>query len=149
MEKAIIKLKDNKFVLEKNYYDKIGRIGYLGGDYIYLEPEEVLYILKKGWAKLDNIRNFVDFIEKYNNIIDFKKYYVFEDLRDKGYNVKIKDKFILLNNKEFIYTIYEYEFIEIDDIISIFDKYNITSIILAILDIERNIIYYEIDNINI
>ncbi|MGC9079284.1 MAG: hypothetical protein ACP5G1_00935 [Nanopusillaceae archaeon] len=156
MEKALVKILNNKFILDKKYYDKIGRIGKMEKEYIYLDPEEVLYCLKKGWITIENIKNFEEFLEKYYDKIDFKKYYVFEDLRNKGYYTEIRDIFIVVYENEkkekisyYIYPIFEQELLYVKEILEIMDKYGLDKIILGIIDIEKEIVYYEIKKINL
>ena len=154
MEKIIVKEFNNKFILNKEFYDKIGRIGKIDKDYIILEPEEALYCIKKGWIKLDGINNFLDFIKKYKSILNMKKFYVFEDLRNKGYYLDIENESIILYEdykKEkilyYIYPIYENEFLYIRDILDFIDSKNLNKILLAIIDIENDVVYYEINEI--
>ncbi|MGB9674515.1 MAG: hypothetical protein ACPLX8_00120 [Nanopusillaceae archaeon] len=156
MEKALVKILNNKFILDKKYYDKIGRIGKMEKEYIYLDPEEVLYCLKKGWITVENIKNFEEFLEKYYDKIDFKKYYVFEDLRNKGYYTEIRDIFIVIYENEkkekisyYVYPIFEQELLYVKEILEIMDKYGFDKIILGIIDIEKEIVYYEIKKINL
>ncbi|BFI73028.1 hypothetical protein YN1_0150 [Nanoarchaeota archaeon] len=154
MEKVIVREINNKFYVNKEYYDKIGRLGKLEDNYILLEPEEILYGLKKGWIKLENINNFIDFIRKYKEKIDMKKYYIFEDLRNKGYYVGIDKNLIILYEDEkkekikyYIYPIFENEFLDFIEILKIMEEKNINTILLGIIDIERDIVYYEVNKI--
>ncbi|MGC9133357.1 MAG: hypothetical protein ACP5GJ_03075 [Nanopusillaceae archaeon] len=156
MEKVIVKEINGKFYAEKDFYDKIGRIGKLEDKYILLEPEEVLYGLKKGWLELENIKNFVDFIKNYKEKINIKKYYIFEDLRNKGYYVGIYNDLVILFKdwkkdkiEYYIYPIFENEFIDFSILLNIMNENKENKILLGIIDIENNIVYYEINRINL
>jgi tRNA splicing endonuclease len=156
MEKVIVKEINGKFYVEKDFYDKIGRIGKLEDKYILLEPEEVLYGLKKGWLELENIKNFVDFIKNYKEKINMKKYYIFEDLRNKGYYVGIYNDLVVLFKdwkkdkvEYYIYPIFENEFIDFSILLNIMNENKENKILLAIIDIENDIVYYEVNKINL
>jgi hypothetical protein len=83
-----------------------------------------------------------------------KKFYVFENLRNKGYYLNIENESIILYadyKKEkilyYIYPIYENEFLYIKDILNFMDSKNLNKILLAIIDIENDIVYYEINEL--
>ncbi|WP_457913353.1 hypothetical protein [Candidatus Nanopusillus massiliensis] len=155
MEKILVREFNNKFILNKEFYDKIGRIGKMDNDYIILELEEALYCIKKGWIKLEGINNFLDFIKKYKNILNMKKFYVFEDLRNKGHYLDTENVSIILYTdykKEkilyYVYAIYENEFLYISRYFKFhMDSKNLNKILFAIIDIENDIVYYEINEL--
>lgn len=159
MEKAIIKY-DGKFYIEKEYYDKIGKLGKVKDKYIELEPEEVLYILKKGWGIVKGkkeYKNFEDFLKDFINSIDFRLYLVLEYLRDIGFYVDILNrKYIILYKDErkdkiqyIILPIYEFDEVYWKDILNHLEfskKYN-AKLLLALIDFEFDIVFYEVSEL--
>lgn len=154
MEKVIIKF-DGKFYLEKEFYDFIGKIGKIN-EKIYLEPEEVLYILEKEWGLVDfngNKLNKREFLEKFLERINYKLYLVLKDIRDLGYYFDIYDGKIILHERGFrnkpiylIYPVFENEILNWKKILDLLEeakKIN-CELLLGIIDFEYKIVYYKI-----
>ncbi|RDD52307.1 hypothetical protein BA065_02470, partial [Nanoarchaeota archaeon NZ13-N] len=100
MEKVIIRF-NGRFWIEKEYWDKIGRIGRMS-DKIYLEPEEVLYVLDKEWGIVkmdDKTLDKEEFLEEFKDKIDYKKYLVFREIRDLGYYADIFEEKVIVHER--------------------------------------------------
>ena len=154
---AIIEFKKEKFVTLRENYNKIYKVGKIKDDLVYLEPEEVLYLLekKKAIVKVNNkiIRDVPTFLSSFSEKINYKIYLAFKKIRDIGYYTDVYRDYLIVhmrgerNNP--IYTViplYEYEHLPWSKILYYLDlaKQNQTKLLLALIDVEFDIVFYEL-----
>ncbi len=128
------------------------------GGYLY-DPYEALYVIEKGRGVLikDNkeIKDFSEAIKILN--IDLYTYFVFRDLRDRGYYIKVKkERFIdvwvkgsnpLYADPDWLcYVTYEETTMTWQDFLNLLEqaKKEGKRLLLAVVDSENDVTYYEI-----
>ncbi|MEM0301919.1 MAG: tRNA-intron lyase [Archaeoglobaceae archaeon] len=107
------------------------------GEKIYLHPIEAFYLQMKGkafFAEMEELKKWIE--EKLASYPEF--YFVYEDLRSKGYRPKLENEFIFA--KRVFYPISEKNIIKLDKLVEELRKYR--EIVLAIVDEESEITYY-------
>ncbi len=129
--------KANKTLERRNF-------GVKKGDKILLDPIEVAYLLIKSNAKVKfkgkaiNIEDVFNWAkEKRKNFMCY--YFVYEDLRNRGYKVRLKGDFLVAKNV--FYPISEKVRIKIPQLNEMLK--NLEQLILAIVDEESEITYYK------
>lgn len=153
MEKIIAEFRNDKFYINGNYYDKIGNIGKIVNGKIELSYEEILYLLYKGlcYVKYEDqlIENFQEFLNRFLNKINYKEFLIVKYLRDRGYKFRKEDFLIFkINNEDYlVYPTFDHEEYDISFIINLLDlaKKKNYKLLLAIIDSEFDIVFYEID----
>lgn len=157
MEKVIAYYDENadEFWYSLAYYDKLYKMGRIKGKNVFISKEEALYLLeqKKIIIKYDEntIISTKEFLKSFN--IDIRYFLAIKDLRNRGYYLDHHEKFILIhekgdrNNPKYLcIPIFENEKIYIDkilDMMGVAKKFG-TKLLLAIIDLESDIVYYEI-----
>ncbi|MCS7144048.1 MAG: tRNA-intron lyase [Archaeoglobaceae archaeon] len=111
--------------------------GFKKGDKLYLHPIEAFYLQMNGkafFAEMEELKSWVE-----NRLKSFpESYFVYEDLRNRGYRAKIDGELIFAKRR--FYPISEKIIIKIEDILDKIQKFG--EIILAIVDEESEITYY-------
>ncbi|RIB35353.1 MAG: hypothetical protein BXU00_02395 [Candidatus Nanoclepta minutus] len=155
MEKVIIRF-NGRFWIEKEYWDKIGRIGRMS-DKIYLEPEEVLYVLDKEWGIVkmdDKTLDKEEFLEEFKDKIDYKKYLVFREIRDLGYYADIFEDKVIVHERGnrnkpiyLVYPVFENEKLSWRRILDLLEEAKRIGckLLLGIIDFEYDIVFYEVN----
>lgn len=111
--------------------------GFKKGDKIYLHPVEAFYLQTNGkafFAEIEELKRWVE--ENVRNFPEF--YFVYEDLRRRGYRARPQDELIVA--KRVFYPISEKNPIKMDDLIEKICRFG--EVILAIVDEESEITYY-------
>lgn len=111
--------------------------GFKKGDKIYLHPVEAFYLQMSGkafFAETEELKRWVE--ENVRNFPEF--YFVYEDLRRRGYRAKPQDELIVA--KRVFYPISEKNSINLEDILEKIHRFG--DFVLAIVDEESEITYY-------
>lgn len=111
--------------------------GFKKGDKIYLHPVEAFYLQMNGKAFFAEIEELKEWVEK--KISSFPEFYfVYEDLRRRGYRVKPEGELIVA--KKVFYPISEKKALRIEELLEKIRKFG--EIILGIVDEESEVTYY-------
>ena len=134
---------DKSWVKRNKILERRG-FGVKKGERIILDPVEVVYLFIKSNAKviLEGRRcSFKEVFEWAKNKKEnfMCQYFVYEDLRDRGYRVKVSSDFLIANHV--FYPISEGETIRIPELSK--KSENLDHIVLAIVDEESEITYYK------
>jgi len=159
MEKIII-YKDEEFWTNKENFEKLYKIGKIKENKLILEPEEVLYLLEKEKiiVKYNNleIKDLEEFLKIFKEKINYKIFLVIKYLREIGYYFDIQNEKIIIhakgerNNPIYLcLPLLEFEELTWDDILKYLDEAKKigAKLLLAIIDIENDIVFYEISEI--
>ena len=159
MEKIII-YKDEEFWTNKENFEKLYKIGKIKENKLILEPEEVLYLLEKEKiiVKKNNfeIKDLEEFLKIFKEKINYKIFLVIKYLREIGYYFDIQNEKIIIhakgerNNPIYLcLPLLEFEELTWDDILKYLDEAKKigAKLLLAIIDIENDIVFYEISEI--
>ena len=118
------------------------------GDKIILDPVEVVYLFIKNNAKVKKKKNL-----SINEVFEWAEskrkdfssfYFVYEDLRDRGYKIKPSNNFLI--GKRVFYPISERVEISIPELNRLLK--NFEEVVLAIVDEESEITYYKVYEID-
>ncbi len=116
--------------------ERIG-LGFKKGEKIYLHPVEAFYLQMNGkafFAELEELKRWVE--ERVKSFPEF--YFVYEDLRRRGYRAKPQDELIVA--RRIFYPISEKNSVNLKDILEKIRRFG--EIVLAIVDEESEITYY-------
>ncbi|MEM0089580.1 MAG: tRNA-intron lyase [Archaeoglobaceae archaeon] len=109
------------------------------GEKIYLHPIEALYLQLNGKAKFAEFEKLVNWVQA--KVPNFPEvYFVYSDLRAKGYKAKPQDEFIVARRK--FYPISEKKEVDFEILLEKLEKEK--SFIVAIVDEESEVTYYEL-----
>lgn len=115
------------------------------GESIYLHPVEAVYLLLRGdliikkGRKVMNIQEIFNWaIKSYPGFPEF--YFAYEDLRERGNRIRVEDKF--LKSKKTFFPVSERRRVSIPELYELNEK--IKDLILAVVDEESDVTYYEI-----
>lgn len=109
------------------------------GDKIYLHPIEALYLQLNGKAKFAELEKLVSWVQ--SRVSNFPEiYFVYSDLRAKGYKAKVQDEFVVARRK--FYPISEKKEVDFEKLLEILEKEK--SFVFAIVDEESEVTYYEV-----
>jgi len=161
MEKIVIYW-DKVFWTNKENFEKLYKIGKIKGDKLILEPEEVLYLLEKEKIIVKHndyeIEKPNEFIKAANKEINYKIFLVIKHIRDIGYLFDLNDEKIIIhakgekNNPIYLcLPLLEFEEISWGDILKYLDESRKmgAKLLLAIIDVENDIVFYEVSEIRI
>ena len=160
MEKIIVYKEKGTFWTNKSNFNNLYRLGRVMGERVVYSPEEVLYLIEKGKVVVNDGNKLIDskteFLDRYKSLIDVKKFLVLRRLRDIGYYVDIVPEGVLVHMKgerwnPIYLTIpyYEYEIIDWAEVLEHLEsakKYK-SKLLLALIDIELDIIFYEVSEL--
>ncbi|HIP90448.1 MAG TPA: hypothetical protein EYH22_02755 [Candidatus Nanopusillus sp.] len=157
MEKVVVYKENNYFWTSKNNYNILYKLGKVVGRRVIYSPEEVLYLIEKEKIIVKDgdkvIDSKMEFLYTYKNNINIKKFLVLRRLRDVGYYVDIVPEGVLVHMKgERWNPIYlavpyhEYEIIDWENILKHLEsaKRYKSKLLLALIDIELDIVFYEV-----
>ncbi len=111
--------------------------GFKKGEKIYLHPVEAFYLQMNGkafFAEMEELKRWVE--ERVSSFPEF--YFVYEDLRRRGYRAKPQDELIVA--RRIFYPISEKNPVNLKDILEKIRRFG--EIVLAIVDEESEITYY-------
>lgn len=160
MGEVIVKYYNNRIFADISLKKYLFGFGKEKGKVIELNPYECFYIIKKRKGILEfekkKIKDILEIIKILK--IDLVIYRVFEDLRDRGYFIKIyKNKYIIVYEKGtdieryLCYPIHERHIIEskeINYLLELCKKLHI-ELLIAVVDIEGDVTYYKIKELRI
>lgn len=109
------------------------------GGKIYLHPIEALYLQLSGKAKFAEFEKLVSWVK--SKVSNFPEvYFVYSDLRAKGYRAKLQGDFVVAKKK--FYPISENKTLDFEKLLSMLEKEK--SFVVAIVDEESEVTYYEV-----
>ncbi|MFN3384525.1 MAG: tRNA-intron lyase [Archaeoglobaceae archaeon] len=124
-------------------FEKQG-FGVKRGEKIYLHPVEALYLQLNGKAKFAEFEKLLSWIK--SKVPNFPEvYFVYSDLRAKGYKIKPQREFLVAKKK--FYPISEKNRIDFENLLGMVEKEK--SFIVAIVDEESEVTYYEVSEAEI
>ncbi len=124
-------------------FEKQG-FGVKRGEKIYLHPVEALYLQLNGKAKFAELEKLLSWVK--SKVPNFPEVYlVYTDLRAKGYKVKPQEEFLVAKKK--FYPISEKNRIDFENLLKMIEKEK--SFIVAIVDEESEVTYYEVSEAEI